>query len=226
MEKGNRISIAIPIYDMNGKGLEFLMRNLDSISRQTFKDFDVVISDNSTGRVSEAMEELARSYQFKVTYYRNDRIGMAPNTNEAIKRCTGEIIKILYQDDFLTTESALQDISDAFKDNVVWLATACTSENGTNYPYYTHNMILGENKIGSPSVIAFRNKDLILFDETMTWVLDCKFYVNMYDKYGYPTYLMKVCTTIGLGRHQVTNMLSDGLKREEVERMKKEYLVC
>ena len=41
-------SIAIPTYGYNGKGAEFLNFSLDLLSKQNFKDFEVILSDHST----------------------------------------------------------------------------------------------------------------------------------------------------------------------------------
>lgn len=41
-------SISIPTYGYNGKGSEFLNFSLYKLSSQTFKNFEVVISDHST----------------------------------------------------------------------------------------------------------------------------------------------------------------------------------
>lgn len=207
------ITIVIPAYEMHGKGLDLLKRCLDSIEVQTFKDYDVFVSDNSD---DEDIEELCVKYSF-VKHMKNPRKGMAQNTNFAMRHAEGDIIKILYQDDYLTNENALKEIAESFTDDVVWLATGCTSENGVHYPYYTGDIYTGNNKIGSPSVITIRNKDILLFDENMTWVLDCDYYKRMYDLYGEPKYLHKVCVTLGLGKHQTTNQLSEDLKRQEIK---------
>jgi glycosyltransferase involved in cell wall biosynthesis len=41
-------TIAIPAYGYNGKGKDFLEKNLTILKEQTFEDFEVVISDHST----------------------------------------------------------------------------------------------------------------------------------------------------------------------------------
>jgi glycosyltransferase involved in cell wall biosynthesis len=41
-------SVAIPTYGYDGKGSDFLNFSLSKLSSQTFKDFEVVISDHSS----------------------------------------------------------------------------------------------------------------------------------------------------------------------------------
>ena len=69
MNKQPKISIAIPVYNMENKDF-FLKRCLDSIKSQTFHDYEIVITEKEGG--------------------------MAINTNEAIRNCKGKFIKILY----------------------------------------------------------------------------------------------------------------------------------
>ena len=42
-----RMSIAIPTYEVKGRGVEFLNDLFRTIEIQTFKDFEVVVSDHS-----------------------------------------------------------------------------------------------------------------------------------------------------------------------------------
>src|ERR1700740_3538057 len=107
------ISIAIPVHNMDKKDF-FLKRCLDSIRMQTYQDYEIVITEHGK---------------------------MAENTNEAIKRSKGDLIKILYMDDYLAHKDSLQRIVDAFKGN--WLATGCIhdSNHGSelfnpHYPTY------------------------------------------------------------------------------------------
>lgn len=218
-----KISCCIPAYEMNGQGAELLERAIISIKLQTFTDYEIVVSDNS---FDDSIKNLCENYP-EIKYFRNPIRGMARNTNEAIKSSTGELIKVLYMDDYLNGKNALKEIIEAFRGN--WLATACTHlQDGklvnTHYPEYNHNIYKGINTIGSPSVITLRNMpDLPLFDENMTWLLDCDFYKRMYDKFGEPTFLYKPTVVMGLHKNQITNMLSEDIKRHELNYMIKKY---
>ena len=41
------ISICIPTYEMNGMGVEYLEYSFNILYSQTFKDFEIIISDHS-----------------------------------------------------------------------------------------------------------------------------------------------------------------------------------
>lgn len=197
-----KISICIPTYEMHGVGPQMLSRCLDSVNRQSFKDIEIIVSDNSK---DNGVYDVCRSYP--VRYLRNPIIGMAANTNNGIKKAQGELIKILYQDDYLAPDS-LKDISDVFGPKTSWLIQACSNN---PKPFFSKS----ENTLGSPSVLTIRNKDPLLFDEDLSWVLDLDYYKRMFDLYGQPKILNKVGVIMGLGAWQHTYHMSDEDKINE-----------
>ncbi len=218
-----RISAVIPTYEMNGDGVKFLKRSLDILEKQTFKDFEVVISDNSD---NDDIANIIKEYKYSldIRYHRNPMKGMATNTNRAMQLAEGEIIKILYMDDYLHGINSLKKIDAAFTDDVNWLATGCIHFDGgalvrPHYPSYSHDIYTGNNTIGSPSVVSIRNKDLEFFDEKMTWVLDCDLYSRLYKKHGEPELLYDLNVVMGLHKNQTTNLLAEEVKRAEVNYM-------
>jgi len=220
------ISVCIPTYEMGGYGKEVLKRSLDILRTQTFKDFEVVISDNSENDEIKNLCENTEYSSLSINYFKNPIKGMAQNTNSAIKVAKGKIIKILYMDDYLADENSLQKIVENFKGH--WLVTGCEHSDGNHrynphYPKYNKKIYRGENTIGSPSVLSIKNEDPLLFDENMTWLLDCDYYKRMYDKYGEPTILNEINVIIGTSKHQVTNTLSDKAKEKEHYYMAKKY---
>lgn len=194
-----KVSICIPYYDKMDNAEFFMNRCLDSIKKQTYTDYEVVITKEGT---------------------------MAQNSNSAIKAARGDIIKILYQDDYFESEHALQTIVDAFRGG--WLATGCLHDyNGSlinpHMPEWTDDIEKGNNKIGSPSVIAFENKEPLLFDETLGWLLDCDLYKRLYERYGEPTYVYEYCSVIGIHPGQATNVISNNEKLKEQQYLNSKY---
>ena len=171
----------------------FISRLIHSLETQTFTDFDVKFTDEEGT--------------------------MAMNTNAAIRRCKGQIVKVLYMDDYLTSPDSLQKMVDAF--NGGWLVTGCVHDDGTtignpHIPSYNDQIHTGANTIGSPSVLMFANDQPLLFDERMNWLLDCDLYKRLYARYGPPTIVPEPLVTIGIGPHQTTYKLSDEQKEQEV----------
>lgn len=191
MEK--KVSIVIPYYPMKNH-LTFLMRCLDSINKQTYRDFEVIIT--MEGKSAE-------------------------NTNAGIKKATGDLIKILHMDDYFTHPEALQNIVDAFKDDISWLVTGCSNN---LHPILTGDLHLGNNKLGGPSVVTLRKGKHVLFDESMVWLFDCDFYKRMITQYGEPEIMSGNNVTIGEGEHQATNTLSDEVKQSELFLMRERYV--
>lgn len=191
------ISICIPVHDMKNKDF-FLHRLLDSIHNQSYKNFEIVMAEEGKG--------------------------MAGNSNEAIKRARGDIIKLLYLDDYLAHEHSLQAIVDTFTGS--WLVTGCIHDDGErcfnpHLPTYNEKISTGLNTIGSPSVVAFENKEPLLFDENLTWLLDCDLYGRLYERYGEPTILNDLNVAIGIHDGQMTNLISDERKMQEFNYLNK-----
>lgn len=185
------LSVAIPFYKGMKNADFFLKRCLESINSQTFTDYEIVITEDGK---------------------------MAENTNAAIKKSEGDLIKILYMDDYLAHENALQDIVDNFKND--WLITG--SDNNPE-PYFTPDIHLGNNKLGSPSAMTIRNGLNIYFDENLTWLLDCDLYKRLYDKYGLPTILPGVNVNIGIHPGQASNLIPTQIKINEYEYEKEKF---
>lgn len=190
-----RISVAIPTHDMQN-GEFFLNRLLDSLEKQTFRDFEIVITKEGK---------------------------MAENTNAAIKQSRGEIVKILYMDDYLMPD-ALKHIDEEFKGG--WLASGCVHDTGfevgtPHLPSFTPGSLV--NTIGSPSVVAFENNDPLLFDEKLSWMLDVDLYERLYERYGFPTLIQSMDVAMGLHAGQMTNILTDKEKQKEVEYVAKKH---
>lgn len=220
------ISVAIPTSAMK-KGDEFFFRCLESLWNQTFQDFEIIVTDNSE---DDTILNICRFFKTGISYYRNPIKGMAQNTNEAIRRSKGELIKILYMDDYLAHTRALHKIVNNFEGN--WLVTACTHIQTGNlytekihYPIYSDDISKGINTIGSPSVLTIKNNNPLFFDEQMTWLLDCDYFYRMYNTYGPPTILKDINVIVGLHPGQMTNTLSDEIKTEEHEYMQNKYNV-
>ena len=206
------MSIAIPCYEMNGLGVQFLNKCLDSISKQSFKDIEVVVSDHS---LNNNILEACNTWNnfLKIKYIKNlDKRGSSSNNiNNCIKNCSGELIKILCQDDFLYEKDSIKKIIDNFKTG--WLVSTYIHTYDTFIFVNKHtpvisNNILTCNKIGTHSCLTIENNDVILFDENLIWFMDSEYYKRLYNKYGKPVILDEITMVQTLWRGQVTNTLA------------------
>jgi glycosyltransferase involved in cell wall biosynthesis len=98
---GPRVSIGMPVYNAQ----RYLAGTLDSILGQTFRDFELVISDNGS---SDRTEQICREYASRdgrIRYYRNDvNRGAAWNHNRVLDLSRGEYFKWNSYDDRLAPE--------------------------------------------------------------------------------------------------------------------------
>lgn len=188
------MSIAIPTYGYNGRGTEFLMQNLESIEAQTYDDYEVVISDHSTDdTILSALT--SRQWKFPFTYTPCDRGRgkISPNLNNAISKCTGQYVKVLFQDDFLISPHSLGLIASALTLNrSVWSMTHFlhTNDGKSFYNYYTpkftNDIWTGNNLMGCPSGLTFRRKYDVKFDESLNMLMDVDYYYRMWCEFGLP----------------------------------------
>ena len=211
------LSIAIPAYGYNGKGAEFLKHNLEILTNQTFKYFEVVISDHSEDdTISDIVSQYERLLNIKYHKYDKGRGFISPNLNNAMRHCTGKWIKILFQDDFLYGNDSLEIQAKELHSNpnIEWAMTRFYHSNTGKdlYRYYIpswNNLIwTGDNTMGCPSGMTLRNEDVIFFDENLNWLVDVDYYKKMFDKHGEPWIIHKptyVNRTHGTGLSSTTS---------------------
>jgi glycosyltransferase involved in cell wall biosynthesis len=216
---------------MGGDGTPLLKRSLDSIKNQTYKDIEVVISDHS---VNDEIKKLCEEYsgEFNILYLKNlkDRGNFSSNLNNSIRYASGEVIKLLMQDDYIMDNMSLESTVQAFDDpSVNWCACGCYSGWNDQYynpmiPRYDDNSISrGVNTIGSPSVISIRNNEVQFFDEELSWVVDLDYYKKMYSVFGDPCILNSCSIFIQRHPNQLTNTLPDQIKIKEESELRKRY---
>lgn len=230
-------SIVIPAYNMHGHGGKFLDFSLNKIFNQTYKNYEVVVSDHSKPEEIE-VENVCRYWRNKkgmlLRHIRNEykRGSSSANVNVAIKNATGSIVKILFQDDFLYNNDALEKTIKSFNDNLNknWLVSACEhSKDGINmyrsfYPKYHSDIHLGVNSISSPSVLSFkRAANNQFFDEQLIWLMDVEYYKRLYTKIGEPIILNEITIVNRTWDMQVSNTVSENIKQKEMAYVKGIY---
>lgn len=199
-----KISIAIPTWETYGRGAEFLDDLLRTIEIQTFKDFEVCISDHSEdNKISDKVREFEDRINFCYSKNKNDRGNGPANTNRAIDMCSGDIIKVMFQDDFFYDDEALEKIYNVlYNSEKVWLLNACnhTADHGNSfywdlYPRFNSNLLDGTNTLGSPSGLTFKREVKNRFDKNLVHFMDIDFFYGMRIDYGDPIFLDDVLVT-------------------------------
>lgn len=94
----NLITIILPVYNAG----EYLYECLDSISKQSYKDFEVIAIDDASSDTSyQILEDFAKKdSRFKV--YRNENnLGVSKTQNEALSKARGQFVAIMNADDVM-----------------------------------------------------------------------------------------------------------------------------
>lgn len=93
-----KVSICIPTYN----GESHLQKALDSILEQSYRYFEVVISDDgSIDQTLQIAERFKDQADFLVRIYNHSPEGIGANWNNCLKYAKGEYIKFLFQDDII-----------------------------------------------------------------------------------------------------------------------------
>lgn len=88
-----KISVALAAY----KGEKYIKAQLESILSQLPPDSQVVVSDDlPDGKILRIIDEIADS---RVEYVEGASKGVCANFENALKRCTGDVIFLSDQDD-------------------------------------------------------------------------------------------------------------------------------
>lgn len=214
---GSLISICIPAY----RRTDYLRRLLESISTQTFKNYEVIITDDSPDdSVASLVAEFSGS--LPILYSKNEPAAGTPaNWNIAIGKARGEWIKLMHDDDWFASATALQKFADeaAIGDHN-FIFSACNNiyasgkEVNEFLAGWRKDMLEEDarnlfflNVIGHPSTVMHRRDDRILYDPQFKWVVDIDFYIRYLEAHKGYAYIPEMLINIGTDDTQVSSSL-------------------
>ena len=210
------ISICIPTYKRAG----LFAKLLESIAIQSFKDFEIIITDNSP---DDAIELVAKKFQSKLPlqYIRNEpAISPAQNCNKAMALATAPWIKLMHDDDWFASPNALQLFADAAinsgKDFIFCASNHVQLDSNKSEPEKlegkrlemfidSHYSLFYLNLVGHPSVVMHKKDSSITYDEQFNWVQDIDFYLRYHAARGAFEYIPETIVNIGKGSTQESN---------------------
>lgn len=191
------VSIAISTYEANGKGPDFLRKNLDEIMKQDYENIEIVISDHASDGSIQSVTTEYQNDKFPIIYVHNpqNKGNISDNINNAINHCNGKYIKILFMDDYLYNSQSITSIVCEFEKQPEksWLIHTYIHTNDysrfhrLHHPQMTNNIFV--NKIGCPSCLVIRNTVSERFDTEIKWYMDCELYYRLNKCYGSPIIL-------------------------------------
>jgi glycosyltransferase involved in cell wall biosynthesis len=182
-----------------------------SVYTQTYKNVEIVISDHSK---DESVKALCDDWKGRVIikYVKNEanRGSKQANTNNALIHASGKYIKTMAgQDDFLYNDDALEIMVNHLETTKHrWIFTGCLhcKENNTKDLFWRHtprwpsdngeytfsSMLSGVNYIGGESVMMYEKND-VLIDNNLIWLMDVEFYYRLYKELGDPMLIDDIC---------------------------------
>lgn len=195
-------------------------RLLYSIEGQTFRDFEVIVSDDTPGdEVKAVCDQFAG--RLPIQYFHNQpALGSPANWNNAISHAKGEWIKLIHDDDWLNGSDALRQFADAasahpeagfiFSGYNKWKNENCIDSHipGNKEEVILSNTaidLVANNFVGHPSVTMIRNRNQNWYDERVKWVVDFEFYIREL-KFSKPLAIPKILVNIGVHDQQVTQL--------------------
>jgi FkbM family methyltransferase len=211
-----KVSICIPAYNQT----RYLSKTLRSILAQTFDDYEVIVTDDSSSTI---VKDLLNSYDFKgrLKYFHNiTALGSPQNWNYCISKATGDYIKIMHHDDSFTGIDSLKYFVEAMENSNATFAFANaevfyekTNRAGVHSPGPLNIMSLENdpamlfrgNFIGAPSMIMFKKDENLCFDENLKWLVDVDFYIRFLKKHPHFQYIDKpLIHIVAEAEHTVT----------------------
>ena len=230
---GPKVSICIPTY----KQVNYLRRTLESIQKQSYQDYEIIITDDSP---DNQVKDLINEFSFeKLKYFKNTRqLGSPENWNESVHKANGQYIKILHHDDWFTFSDSLEeyvrlldhnsDVDFAFsaavaqnvEENRSWFhsATPVQLEKLKDSP---HELFFG-NFIGPPSSTIYRRSSNLHYDKKLKWVVDIEFYIRyLLQNRKFAFSPRELITSISGAKHNVTN---ECINNKEIEIFEYLYL--
>ena len=190
---------------------------LDSIQIQGFRDFEVLINDNSP---DDSVKDLVNSFKaiLSISYEKNEpAISATENCNKVMKRSNAPWIKVIHDDDWFASADALQIFADTAinsgKDfifcasNQVYLETGKIVEEKLDEE---REQMLNDsafslfylNLVGHPSVVMHKRDDNLEYDRQFNWVLDIDYYVRYLNSHNGYYYIPEMLVNIGKGSGQ------------------------
>lgn len=186
----------------NNKCERFLVECLSHLMYQSLKNFEVIVSDQSQ---DNSLKNICNTFShvLNIKHVRNEGEvkNAANNVNHAVRNATGEIVKLLFVDDFFVDVRALEKIKLGFDSNPdkSWLLAGYThcDEHKTKYfntfmPTYNQTWVNCDNATGNPSNYSVRRNCAVEMDESLLWIVDKEYFHRSYYHYGYPILINEV----------------------------------
>lgn len=216
------LSICIPSYN----SVELISRSIKSIIKQSFNDFEIIISDDST---NENVFNFYNSLKDKRIYYykHNCVINATENWNFALKKSKGKYKMLLHHDDYFINNLILQDIHSEFLKNgeaMIYFLNFINENKFKKFHFNKFSMkqifknphdLLYVNYFSTPSCLIMNQKVDLFYNEELKWLVDVDLYLRLFKKFNSIKFISKTSLVIGSADNRITNTITKKDKLEE-----------
>jgi glycosyltransferase involved in cell wall biosynthesis len=155
------VSICIPVYN----GEDHLQKCLDSAISQSFLNIEIIIvNDSSTDNSQSIINRYALKDKRIKVFINPTNLGLTGNWNKCIELSSGEWIKFLFQDDYLTNNCIERMLNDTLVNDslLVCKRTFLLDENAdeATKAYYGEKVVTFK-KLGVPDETTFLSSSII-----------------------------------------------------------------
>ncbi|MFT4202967.1 MAG: glycosyltransferase [Chitinophagaceae bacterium] len=211
-------SLYIPCY----KNVLFLQRLLESIGMQTFRDFELIVTDDSPDNGVEGLVAQFKTENADIAlhYHRNQpALGMPQNWNFGLSLCRGQWIKIMHDDDWFSGTDSLKTYrrhADADRSKFIVAAYTNIYEDGKaselkrmsptqlNRIQKEPLALVSDNVVGPPSVVCVHHSVKESYDSRLRWRVDIDYYISILQQNPTIQYIDQPLVNVGIGALQVT----------------------
>ncbi|QFR48662.1 glycosyltransferase family 2 protein [Sulfurimonas lithotrophica] len=145
--RSKMISIAMCTYN----GEKYINEQIDSILNQTYKDFELVITDDgSTDNTIDIIKEYQKNDE-RIKLYKNEKnLGFIKNFEKAISLCSGDHIALADQDDSWK-KNKLEVFINEIDENILIYSDAILMDEESNLVDNAKQLVRPENNLVSGS---------------------------------------------------------------------------
>jgi glycosyltransferase involved in cell wall biosynthesis len=140
------VSIGLPVFN----GEKYLAETINSILTQTYKDFELIISDNASTDRTQQICRACAIRDSRIRYYRNEKnLGAPRNFNRVFKLSLGKYFKWAAYDDLIAPDYLEKCVGVLEKDPSVVLCHSWTgriNELGVLVGNYDHKMRIDSDR--------------------------------------------------------------------------------
>jgi glycosyltransferase involved in cell wall biosynthesis len=220
-----KISTVIPVYLDSGMEPNFLAKCLTSVLSQTKKPDQLIICDNSKDLEGLRLAKQIfseRFHEINVEFFDSRKhLGISNNTNFGVKKCQGDIVHVLHQDDSLGHASNYGEVIKFFEINpkIVWAFMKSSVDSRIFRPRWQVEQKLGFNSLGGPSVLIAKRDDYPKYNESLKYYLDTEAYSEMFLLHGEPGVIDRAVIAINVKGNRESNLLSPSFKQAELAKI-------